>query len=187
MQFYVYVYLDEDYCPTYVGKGCGARYYAARKIQRPPKERIKLQYFDTEEEAYQQERNLIAFWGRKNIDTNGLLLNVSTGGPGGKSGCTGKLNPMYGKNHTEESKRKMAEKLVGPLNPMYGKKLTAEQIANRSKKRSKKWYVTNSDGKTQTIENLNQFCRDHGLDQGSMYNVARGHRKSCKGWKVQRA
>ena len=82
MQFYVYCWYDEDYQPYYVGKGCGNRAYKARGIPHPPKGNVVLKYFDLEEDAYEFEKTLIAFWGRKDIDENGRLLNVSLGGPG---------------------------------------------------------------------------------------------------------
>lgn len=51
---------------------------------------------------------------------------------------SGKNNPMYGKNHTEEAKKKISEQLKGEknhnygkkgiLNPLYGKKRTDEFI-----------------------------------------------------------
>lgn len=37
-------------------------------------------------------------------------------------------------------------------------------------------------GNTYNVENTGQFARDHNLDQGNLYNVLRGVRKSHKGW-----
>jgi group I intron endonuclease len=37
-------------------------------------------------------------------------------------------------------------------------------------------------GDTYTVENLNQFCRDHHLSAGNISEMIRGKRKSHKGW-----
>ena len=177
MQFYVYVYLDEDYCPTYVGKGCGGRCYQRRSIPIPPSERIKLQYFDTEQDAYQQEKNLIKFWGRKGIDINGLLLNVCTGGPG-VPGLTGKLAPGYGKTgklHPMYGRR-------GHLAPNYGKKVSPKTRSLMAEASSKQWLVTSPEGITQVIKNMRSFCCDHSLSPAHMTEVAQGKRKHHKGY-----
>ena len=53
----------------------------------------------------------------------------------------GELNPMYGKHHTEETKKKISEKArlrIGPKNPFYGKhhtKETKQKIGAASKGR----------------------------------------------------
>lgn len=44
----------------------------------------------------------------------------------------GKNNPMYGKHHTEESKRKISESVTGMKNPNYGKHFTDEHKAKIS-------------------------------------------------------
>ena len=88
-KFYVYVFLRQDrFSPYYVGKGCGRRAWSntGRKVRVPSKDRVviikdKL----TEEEAFQLERTLIKFWGRKCLG-EGVLLNLSEGGEGGPTG-----------------------------------------------------------------------------------------------------
>ena len=47
---------------------------------------------------------------------------------------------------------------------------------------TKNWELTNADGETITIRNLEQFCKDNELDPSTMSKVARGVRKSHKGW-----
>jgi stalled ribosome alternative rescue factor ArfA len=60
-------------------------------------------------------------------------------------------------------------------------------VANRAKAQSKNWIVTNPSGESMTITNLNQFCKDNGLRNGSMFRVANGQRQTHKGWRCQRA
>jgi group I intron endonuclease len=47
-------------------------------------------------------------------------------------------------------------------------------------KLAKEWIIITPDGEKLTIKNLNQFCRDHQLDQGNMMKVANGKSKHCK-------
>ena len=89
MRWYVYVYYDEDHQPFYCGKGCGNRAYKAHDVPVPPRERMVFRYFDDEEQAFQLEKDLIAFWGRKDLDPSGRLMNICTGGPGAPGGSGG--------------------------------------------------------------------------------------------------
>ena len=80
--FYVYMYLREDGTPYYVGKGIGNRVYSKnRRVKPPPKNRIIIQDRLTEEQAFQQEIEHIAFYGRKDNGT-GMLRNLTDGGEG---------------------------------------------------------------------------------------------------------
>lgn len=51
-----------------------------------------------------------------------------------------------------------------------------------AKTKSKQFQVTSPDGVVYDGENLNQFCKDHGLVQGCMANVCRGVSRHHKGW-----
>jgi hypothetical protein len=82
-KFYVYAYLREDrYTPYYIGKGCGKRcYYKKGKNCNPPKDRSRIIILKDnllEEDAFNLEKLLINFWGRK--CDGGVLLNISPGG-----------------------------------------------------------------------------------------------------------
>lgn len=78
MTYYTYLWLRDDGTPYYVGKGKGDR--AFRKGS-PPVDRIILQEWPSEEDAFAAERFLIAFYGRKDNGT-GILRNLSDGGEG---------------------------------------------------------------------------------------------------------
>jgi len=76
--YYTYLWLREDGTPYYVGKGKGDR--AFRKGS-PSVERIILQEWPSESDAFAAEIFLIAFYGRKDNGT-GILRNLSDGGEG---------------------------------------------------------------------------------------------------------
>jgi len=76
--FYTYLWLRENGTPYYAGKGHGTR--AFRK-GCPPRERIIIQEWTSEGEAFEAERLLIACYGRKDNGT-GILRNYTDGGEG---------------------------------------------------------------------------------------------------------
>lgn len=112
MSFYTYLYLRKDGTPYYVGKGCGPRAFVDHgRIHLPVDEsRIVVLQRDSEREAFETEKELIANWGRKDLGT-GCLHNLTDGGEG-SSGIV----------HSEEWKRFMSELMAGEGNPFFGKK-----------------------------------------------------------------
>jgi hypothetical protein len=112
------------------------------------------------EEAWQEEKRLIMFYGRKDLGL-GNLVNMTNGGKGTEKCLWGKgeSNGMYGKRHTEEAIKKMsqnrklgfteekrkeisvraAKMYKGEGNPMYGRKHSEEtkrKIGLKSKERN---------------------------------------------------
>ena len=81
-----------------------------------------------------------------------------------------KIGTSY--KHTEETKLKMSASRKGI-------KRTEEVISDMGKKYS----ITNPSGETIVIKNLNKFCRENDLDCGHMVSIAKGLRKSHKGYK----
>jgi hypothetical protein len=55
-------------------------------------------------------------------------------------------------------------------------------MAAANEANTKTWELTNSEGNTFTIRNLELFCKENGLDPSTMGKVSRGVRKSHKGW-----
>jgi hypothetical protein len=99
--YYVYMYLRENGTPYYVGKGKGNRAYDnyKRRFPVPPSEQIKIVLTNlTEEQAFSNEIDFIAWYGRLDINT-GILENRTHGGEG-----------VAGYKHTEESKKIIKEK-----------------------------------------------------------------------------
>lgn len=93
-----------------------------------------------------------------------------------------------GKKQSEQSKEKNRQKAKERWNngvydveklrtSRIGFKQPDSQKQKVAKKFAKQWSVTSPEGETLLVENLNQFCKDKGLDQG---NLSRGKHK---GWK----
>ncbi|AIX20032.1 hypothetical protein HOQ61_gp141 [Synechococcus phage ACG-2014f_Syn7803C7] len=139
-KYYTYAYLRKDNTPYYIGKGCGDRIDdCMHALKLPPKnKRVYLEENLTEEEAYQHEIAMIAFYGRKDIGT-GILRNLTDGGDSPPS--------WLGKNHTEESRKKMSRKKMGNTNRL-GHRLPPERL------KPKKEYipVTNNKAKKVGVE-----------------------------------
>ena len=130
MQYYTYAYLREDGTPYYIGKGEKDRIRKKGKKEiKPPKDKSRIIFLKknlTEQEAFKHEIYMIDVFGRKDLGT-GILRNKTNGGEG-SSGLkmsddakrkiqqkrklffeNGGKHPLLGKNHSEESKRKMSE------------------------------------------------------------------------------
>jgi hypothetical protein len=78
MRFYTYLWLREDGTPFYVGKGHDARAY---RKGSPSGDRVLVQEFPSEADAFAAEKFLILYYGRKDLGT-GRLNNLTEGGEG---------------------------------------------------------------------------------------------------------
>lgn len=77
---------------------------------------------------------------------------------------------------------KSAETLQRYSDTSKGRKRTPESIVKYQQKR-RQWYrATDPDGVEYVVHGLADFCREHGLDQGSMSAVVSGRRSNHKGW-----
>ena len=78
-KFYTYLWLRADGTPYYAGKGIGRRAFKkyTHRMPPPPNERIIIQEFECEEDAFFAEKFLIAFYGREDLG-EGKLLNYPT-------------------------------------------------------------------------------------------------------------
>jgi hypothetical protein len=140
MKFYTYMYLrQKGATPYYVGKGCGDRAYSTNRIiHRPDADaRILVQYWGSEQEAFEMERWYIRLWGRKDNGT-GILRNMTDGGEGA-SGIV--LTPEARKNrseglrgrwYSEETRRKIGEANRGRhTSPETRRKMSEARIGMR--------------------------------------------------------
>ena len=98
MTFYTYIWLREDGSPYYVGKGKLAR---ALRAGCPPLSRVILQDWQSEADALEAEKILIAYYGRIDNGT-GCLRNYTDGGEG-----------VSGLKMSEASREKMRRAKLG--------------------------------------------------------------------------
>ena len=85
-RFYTYAYLRKgDRTPYYIGKGTGKRAYDRHTHRvKVPDDRDRIIFLKeniSEREAWDHEREMIQFYGRKDLGT-GILRNLSDGGEG---------------------------------------------------------------------------------------------------------
>ena len=131
--YYVYMYLDQENVPFYIGKGRGKRAmcfaghkvgYTATKIKSIGRENIKVYFLHkalTEEEAIRWERYWIKYLGRKDNDT-GQLTNHTDGGEG-----------MSGHTRPENIRRKISKALMGHPGANKGKQFSKKHRQKISK------------------------------------------------------
>lgn len=97
-----------------------------------------------------------------------------------------------GAKHTEETKQKISEKKKGTRlsaatkqkisAKMKGRVQTDYQKQRVREVRSKQWEIITPTGECLHITNLRQFCKDHGLSQGSI--TTHGHTKGYRARKL---
>ena len=111
-----------------------------------------------------------------------------------KGYAEGRIHPLLGKKHTEESKEKNRQKHLGKKlspetiekirNANIGKEQTDYQKQKAREANEKTWKIITPEGEEVIITNLRQYSLERGLDPGNMMNVAAGRLKQHKGYKV---
>lgn len=101
---------------------------------------------------------------------------------------SGELNGMFGRKHSEETKKKWSVlrkgQFSGYKHPQYGKHLSDETKLKLAGIQSKiLWKFLSPQGTVLEIRNLAEFCRKNGLDKGAMGKVASGKTPHHKRWK----
>jgi len=104
-----------------------------------------------------------------------------------RSARFGDLNPMWGKTHSEETKKKQSEKRKEWFkyneSPNKGKPCLEETKQKLSEKNSKEYKLISPEGKIIEIKNLTKFAKENNLSVGCLHQVVSGRNKSHKGWK----
>lgn len=142
MKCYVYMYLDLDKVPFYIGKGVRDRWrpsahihttnkYLTRKILKIGVKNVRVHFLHknlSNADALYWEAFWISCIGRHNCN-EGTLCNISADGAGADS--------FLGRKHTEETKQKMSIASCGELNPNFGKPATNRGIPHTEKTKQK--------------------------------------------------
>jgi hypothetical protein len=155
LTFYTYLWLREDGTPYYVGKGTKKR---AWRKGSPPSERVLIQEFPSEEDAFLSERFLIALYGREDL-LEGCLINLTDGGD----------NPPLS---TPASRAKAAATTRGQKRPP----LTAEwrrKISEAKKGKPRPWEVLTESSKkkiSMALRGRTGIPRSH---KGKPWSIAR--------------
>jgi len=146
MDTVVYQWVREDRTPYYIGIGNPRRpYKGRRRCGRPPsRDRIIILHENLEwEEACRIEKELIAFYGRKDLGT-GILRNLTDGGEGLPNpsketrekiseAVSGENHPNFGKSTSKETREKISKSMSGENHPNFGKSLSKETREKLSK------------------------------------------------------
>lgn len=158
------------------------------KIVNKSEYRVDIMFEDDDADVIKEkEKEFIKLYGRIDLGL-GTLCNLTDGGDGmlgykrteehrkkfsGENhpnfGKTGELSPIFGRKHSEETKKKIGAAQRGELNHMYGKKASEETKAKLSLLRSGKSLSLSDDAKIKLRErmlgsknpNYGKFRGDH--------------------------
>ena len=127
---YTYLWLREDGTPYYAGKGSGIRAFTswAHGVHKPKtKDRIIVQEFESEEDAFVAEKFFISYYGRLDLDT-GCLRNLTDGGENPPS--------AKGVKRSEETRNRMSEAQKGPKGHWFGTTRPYKSRVTKGRKQS---------------------------------------------------
>lgn len=82
-------------------------------------------------------------------------------------------------NRSPEHQARLAQSRKGKCNP-------PEAIAKMAYALAREYIITAPNGNEYQIRNLKQFCREHGLNDGHMCQVAKHAKSHYKGWKCEK-
>jgi hypothetical protein len=200
------------------------KYNKIQKIREDGYEpQIKIvKYFENENDAYDYEELLIEKYGRIRYDETGILTNIcESSRPPKHKGKT--YQEIYGdkweeqiqkrmktkeesgnyggvRKHTEETKKKISQKVAGKNNPNYGNQHSQETLSKMSKSlketyengrknnTAKTFILTSPDGeKFEVYGELKKFCKLKNISYATMSAAIlydrTGPRKN--GWSIE--
>ena len=88
----------------------------------------------------------------------------------------GEKNPMFGKSHTKEVRKKISESNKGNIfSKEHKRKLSESRLGEKNSKYQGKaeFYI---DGKQMVVNCLGAWCNENGYDRGSVNSIARTYR-----------
>lgn len=202
--YILYYYLREDFSsPFYVGYGRPRRINSRHSRRNgieilPPRERRWIVKSGlSKEEAIELEIKHIALWKRES--DGGVLLNQNLGGEGKPGGQ--KTKGFSGRKHTEDTKKRISQKVSGKNNPSYGVPCSEERkrkISERAKERfsegfkspsSVTYFLTSPSGeKIEVFGELKKFCSENKISYATMHAAILYERKGPRrnGWSIEK-
>ena len=191
-----------------------------RKEGYEPEVKI-VEYFENENDAYYYEEELIKKYGKRDIDEGGILTNIcESARPPKLKGKT--YQEIYGDNwedqiekrrnlqlsvggygpkkHSEETKKKISQKVAGKNNPSYGVPCSEERkrkISEKAKERfiagfkspsAKTWKIISPENEEYVIiGGLKEFCKSQNISYATMSAAIKYHRKGPRtnGWSIE--
>lgn len=113
-------------------------------------------------------------------------LNLTKGGDNPPR-MPGKLNPMYGKTHTKETREKISESRKGKISPQKGKKLFGKGLENiilSNKNRQIEIHqLSITNGYIKTFIGIKEASRITGIDDSLIIKCCKGKNKTAGGFK----
>lgn len=94
----------------------------------------------------------------------------------GGDAVRGPLNPMWGRQHSEETRKKIGAKAKVFYNTPEGR------LANKLKAQKYLYELIDPDGEVYVTENLWEFSKQYNLTNASLNNVVHGKAAHHKGW-----
>lgn len=186
--YYIYMYLDADSVPFYIGMGCGQRYLVCRhirnkdqqflknKILKIGKENVKIHFLHkylTREEALNWETYWISYLGRR-CDGSGQLVNLMVTYDGVTKHSKLSKNKMS-IAHTDKKLSKETKLKVSKNNSRYwnGKKRPQETIQKMSDSAKGKFSGENNGNSKLTWEKIKEIRKLHNPKNFSTRKLAR--------------
>ena len=130
------MWLRDDGTPYYVGKGSGTRAFVNKghRVRRPTEnERIILQEWPCETDAFEAEKFLIAVYGRMDNGT-GILANLTDGGENPPKCFTSKEKPRSASWCAALSRAKLGKKRPDAAQYLRNNELTPEERKERGRR-----------------------------------------------------
>jgi len=188
----VYQWLRKDGTPYYIGIGNPRRPYTGRRVcgSPPSRERIVVLHENLDwQTACRIEKELIAFYGRKDMGT-GVLRNLTDGGDGihgliftqshrEKLSKSGKRRRLTKRQRLFLSKSRMGEN-----NPMYGK-IHPSRGSKHPKYKARHWFhPVCGEILNKSASELVEMFPEQELKRTSLSSLSKGDCFNVKGWRT---